>query len=309
MAARYRKIDPRIWTDERFRLLTGEQQRIALYALTAQSNRIGLFSFSPGKACEDLGTLPSTFRKGFQKVCQALNWGWDSEARVLYLPTWWKYNQPENANNMIGNLKDLDDLPKTPLLEQFSSNTTCLSEGLSQTFSQTFAKRYPQRSLKRSASQEQEQEQEQEQDTPPAVESEFEEFWECYPKRKGKRLGKPEARAKYERLTVEDRALIPTAARNYAASEMVQKGIGIKDAHRWLRASKESEPWRDWIEPEQASPSDGHGLPLTCTKRVQAPGDRFLRSCGQPASESSRPTEPRCADHLTPRQSLGVAAC
>ena len=74
MASRYRKIDPRIWTDEKFRQLTGEQQRIALYILTAQTNRIGLFSFSPGKACEDLGTFPQTFAKGFLKVCQTLNW-------------------------------------------------------------------------------------------------------------------------------------------------------------------------------------------------------------------------------------------
>ena len=160
MAARFRKIDPRIWTDEKFRLLKAGEQRIAFYILTAQSNRIGLFSFSVGKACEDLDMSPQTFRKGFQKVCQTLNWVWDTDARVLYLPTWWRYNQPENANNVIGNLKDLDDLPKTPLLERFSTNTTYLREDLIQTFTQTLAKRYPQRSPKRSASQEQEQEQE-----------------------------------------------------------------------------------------------------------------------------------------------------
>lgn len=160
MAARFRKIDPRIWTDEKFRLLKAEEQRIALYILTAQSNRIGLFSFSPGKACEDLKTLPQTFLKGFQKVCQTLNWQWDAVARVLYLPTWWRYNQPENANNVIGNLTDLEDLPKTPLLERFSTNTTYLKEKLIQTFTQTLVKRYPQRSPKRSPSQEQEQEQE-----------------------------------------------------------------------------------------------------------------------------------------------------
>ena len=160
MAARFRKIDPRIWTDEKFRLLKAEEQRIALYILTAQSNRIGIFSFSPGKACEDLKTLPQTFRKGFQKVCQTLNWQWDADARVLYLPTWWRYNRPENANNVIGNLKDLDDLPKTPLLERFSTNTTHLKEDLHQTFTQTLEKRYPHRPSKRSASQEQEQEQE-----------------------------------------------------------------------------------------------------------------------------------------------------
>jgi hypothetical protein len=45
--------------------------------------------------------------------------------------------------------------------------------------------------------------------------------------------------------------------------------------------------------------SNGHGPSPTCTKRIQAPGDRFLYSCGQPASPESRPTEPRCARHLS----------
>jgi hypothetical protein len=254
MAARFRKIDPRIWTDEKFRKLTGEEQRIALYILTAQTNRIGLFSFSPGKACEDLGTLPPTFRKGFGKVCQTLRWEWDPEARVLYLPTWWRYNQPENANNVIGNLKDLGDLPETPLLERFSSNTTYLSNELIETFTQTLAKRSP----KRSPSQEQEQEQEQEQDAPPAVEHEFVEFWKLYPMRNGKRLGKPEALKKWNGLNAEDRRQVLIAVQHYAKSELVLKNIGIKDPHRWLRSGKDDEPWRDWIGPEVRTTDDRH---------------------------------------------------
>ena len=88
-------------------------------------------------------------------------------------------------------------------------------------------------------------------DGPPAVDHGFEEFWELYPMRNGKRLGKPEALARFRQLKSEDRLLILTAVGNYAASEMTQKGIGIKDAHRWLRNGKDSEPWRDWLTPEQ----------------------------------------------------------
>ena len=298
MASRYRKIDPRIWTDEKFRRLTAEEQRLALYILTAQSNRIGLFSFSPGKACEDLGTLPLTFRKGFEKVCRTLNWEWDPEARVLYLPTWWRYNPPENANNVIGNLKDLDDLPETSLLERFSSNTTYLSEDLIETFTQTLAKRYPQRSPKRSPTQEQEQEQEQkqEQDGPPAVDLKFEEFWEVYPKRNGKRVGKPEAERKFRSLGPADRQLVLTAARNYGNSELVRKGVGIKDPHRFLQNGKGDQPWREWLTPEELS--NGHGHAPTCTKRIHVPGNQLLRDCDQPASPHSRPNEPRCTEHL-----------
>ncbi len=296
MAARYRKIDPRIWTDEKFRQLSGEQQRIALYIITAQSNRIGLFSFSPGKACEDLGALPTTFRKGFEKVYQTLNWEWDSEARVLYLPTWWRYNQPENANNVIGNLKDLDDLPETPLLKRFSTNMAYVSKDLIETFTQTLAERYPQHSLKRSPSQEQEQEQKQEQKTPPAVDREFVEFWENYPRRNGKRVGKPAAQRKFRSLNHEDRLLVSGAARHYANSELVRKGVGIMDPHRFLLNGKDDQPWRDWITPEEST--NGHSQSLTCTKRVQGQDERFMRPCGQPASPESRPNEPRCPEHF-----------
>lgn len=45
--------------------------------------------------------------------------------------------------------------------------------------------------------------------------------------------------------------------------------------------------------------SNGHGPALACTKRLQPPGDKFLRDCGQPASPQSRSNEPRCSRHLS----------
>ena len=162
--SRFRKVDPRFWKDEKIIPLPPVEKLIVLYLFTGQSNRIGLFSFSPGEAAEDLSLSPETFREGFGNVCQRLNFGWDETFRVLYLPTWWKYNVPENTNNVIGNLKDLDDVPNSPLIEWFINNLQYLPEPLQETFTQTLAKRYPQGYPKRSPSQEQEQEQEQEED-------------------------------------------------------------------------------------------------------------------------------------------------
>lgn len=96
-----------------------------------------------------------------------------------------------------------------------------------------------------------------ERDMPSAVE--FEEFWTHYPMRNGKRLGKPEAYTKFQQLTPNDRPLVLIAVKHYAESELVQKGIGIKDAHRWLRASKGNDPWRDWITPEQKAKEKANG--------------------------------------------------
>lgn len=153
--ARYRKIDPRIWKDEKFRMLAPMEKLIGIYLFTAQSNRIGIFNFSPGMACEDLQMSPETFAKGFGKVVERLFLGWDQGLRILYLPRWWKYNSPENPNVLKACLADLSELPQTPLLQLFCNNLAYLPE----TFHQTFREGLP----KPSPNQEQEQKQKQEQ--------------------------------------------------------------------------------------------------------------------------------------------------
>jgi len=154
--SRYRKLDPRFWKDEKVRELALSEKIIALYSFTGQSNRIGLFNFSPGAAAEDLGVPLETFREGFGKVCTRLNFGWDEKARVVYLPTWWKYNCPENPNVLKACLQDLHEIPQTPLLVKFFENLRYLPE----TFHQTFREGLPKPSPQRMPDQEQEQEQE-----------------------------------------------------------------------------------------------------------------------------------------------------
>jgi hypothetical protein len=156
MAPRFRKIDPRFWKDEKIRAMPLSHKGLALYLFTGQSNRIGLFSFSPGEALEDLDISSQTFREGFGKVCLNLNLGWDETSRVLYLPTWWKYNCPDNVNVLKGCLKDIHDVPKNTLYPMFYSNTEHLPPYLHPTFLEGLPKPYP----KPSPIQEQEQEQE-----------------------------------------------------------------------------------------------------------------------------------------------------
>jgi hypothetical protein len=155
--SRYRKLDPRFWKDEKIIDLPPLEKLIVLYMFTGQSNRIGLFNFSPGSAVEDLGISTETFREGFAKVCGSLNFGWDAKRRVVYLPTWWKYNCPENPNVLKSCLADLHEIPQTGLITEFSRNLMYLPETFHQTFREGLAKPSPQRM----PHQEQEQEQEQ----------------------------------------------------------------------------------------------------------------------------------------------------
>jgi hypothetical protein len=174
---RWRKVTPGFWRDGKVRQLSPPEKLVALYCLTAQSNRIGLFSFSPGQAIEELDaeveegsgnareTSRERFMKRFSRVVEILNWKWDDENRVLYIPTWWKYNCPQNPNDLKGSLKDVDELPETPLLPEFASNLTHLPELFHQTFTERFVNVRP-TSIgtlpKPLANQEQEQEQEKE---------------------------------------------------------------------------------------------------------------------------------------------------
>jgi hypothetical protein len=150
MAQKFRKVDPRVWDDETFRELGADGQRLCLYLITSpQGNRIGLHKFSLALGAEALGMMPETFAECFKRVIGELEWKYDPGARVLYIPSWWKYNPPENPNVLKGNLDDLHDLPKTELLNEFALNHRWLTAGssaatdrLRQTFRETLAARY-----------------------------------------------------------------------------------------------------------------------------------------------------------------------
>ena len=68
----------------------------------------------------------------------------------------------------------------------------------------------------------------------------FEDFWERYPRRDGKRVGKAEAHTAWKRMSKPERDAAMYAIEHYAAS-----GWRPKDACRWL--SKKL--WREWMEP------------------------------------------------------------
>lgn len=186
MARKHRKVFMHTWNDERFRQLDPPGKLLALYILTGQSNRIGCFCFSPALASEHTGiplepspNVPETFRDGFgmvsgglkdllDRVCQTLGWRWDAGARVLFIPSWWKHNPPENVNVLKGALADAEELPQSPLVQEFWQNGRHLPPGMAD----VLAKRsgnvtpYVPGTIPK-PSPIQEQEQEQELNTPP----------------------------------------------------------------------------------------------------------------------------------------------
>lgn len=167
-APRYRKVSPRIWGDEKFVSLGEGEKLLALYILTSdQTNRIGCFRFSPGKAAEDLGCSANTLGNRFETVCQTLGWKFSEKVKILLLPTWFEYNPPHNPNQVQGWSSDFSDLPDDPLKWQCFQELRTVCERLGEPFLKRFLQAFPEPS--RNGWGNQEQEQEQKQDTPPIV--------------------------------------------------------------------------------------------------------------------------------------------
>lgn len=267
--ARYRKVYSHFWRDREVRALGEFERLIALYCFAGpQSNRIGIFTFSLALAAEDLGTGTERVRKGLGTACQRLNWHYDEAARVLYIPSWWKWNQPEAANNMTGNLKDLAEIPESPLLHMFASNfrhidpknldafrTGCQPLGVPVHNPSPTQEQEQEQEQEKEQEQDKQQEQEQEQDfaTSLAASQRFDQFWSLYPERNGKKLHKQTARGKFLNFDDDDQHAAITAAANYAKSSAAADNYA-KDPHRFLEAGF----WRDWLTPEtvRASGSD-----------------------------------------------------
>jgi len=78
-------------------------------------------------------------------------------------------------------------------------------------------------------------------DYPPS----FEEWWNIYPKRNGKRVGKADTFVKWEKVKESDYEDMMTATHNYADSDELPK-----DPERFFKLDKGGQPfWREWMEP------------------------------------------------------------
>ena len=135
VVGRYRRAYPRLFRHPGFKALTPLGQRLTFYLLFGpSSNRIGLFYFSLNTAAEDLDTTPETLRKALPDVLAAFGWMFDAVARVVFIPTWWRWNSPDHGKVLQGNLKDLSEIPPCGLVDAFANNVTYLNPDLHPTF-------------------------------------------------------------------------------------------------------------------------------------------------------------------------------
>lgn len=276
MAAKFRKVDPRIWTDERFRKLNPEERLLAVYCLTCpQANRIGFYHLSLGQASEATGYPTDTLKGGIKKICDTLRWRFDEASGVLFFPTWWKYNGACGPRTIAGYLEDLHDVPETVLFKEFASATRYLSEAETRVLkSKCDTHAIPIGGVCSIGAQEQEQEQEQEREegatsseaikrhelTYQKLPPRFAEFWAAYPNQT-KRVKAVEAW----------KQLDPSAA----ACESIMAGLA-----RW----KQSQQWAD--------------------QKIELAANWLTDRLFEEEPTPAKPTAPPAPPELTPEQKL-----
>ncbi|MFZ7112453.1 MAG: hypothetical protein ACOWYE_12280 [Desulfatiglandales bacterium] len=156
---KYRKVDPRIWNDEKFRQFSDAGKLCFFFLLThPHMTPLGAMRASiPGLAAE-MGWKEKAFRGAFEEAFSKAMVKVDERACFLWIPNFLKYNGPESPNVVKAWVKCLDDLPECSLKNECLHRVKAFTEDLPE----AFTKALPEAFAKTMANQEQEQEQEKE---------------------------------------------------------------------------------------------------------------------------------------------------
>jgi len=165
--SRYRKVDPRIWNDEKFRSLPDNGKLVFFMLLTHPSmTALGAMRATVSGLAEELGWEREAFAEAFAEALRQGMAEHDPKACLIAIPKFIRYNPPESPNVVKAWAGAVDLLPecalKTTVLHRAKAHTEGMAEGFAKAFAEAFAKAMP----KGMPNQEQEQEQKKK---PPVV--------------------------------------------------------------------------------------------------------------------------------------------
>lgn len=168
--ARYRKIDVRMWGDEKFRRLSASEpcaQMLWIYLLTNPDtvNVPGLYRAGEAGLAEALNWPLKAFRLAFAEAYREGMVKADWENRVIWVPKAIVYNEPESHNVVKSWRSSWDEIPECSLKIEAHQSLLAFLKGKGEGFANAFleACNSPEALSQSEPSPNQEQEQEQEQ--------------------------------------------------------------------------------------------------------------------------------------------------
>jgi hypothetical protein len=168
--ARYRKVDTRIWNDEKFCALSDDAKLLFFFLLThPHLTALGAMRISVAGMAGELNWSSERLSIALREVFQKSIVKYDEKALFLWLPNFLKYNPPESPNVVKSWSLSLDYLPectlKKALINQVISRVERLSIGFREALGEAFRKGMPYQEQEHKQEQKQKQKQEQKQES------------------------------------------------------------------------------------------------------------------------------------------------
>jgi hypothetical protein len=101
IVGRYRKIDPRIWNDEKFRALSDRGKLAFIFVLTHPAMTcVGAMRGTVNGLAAELGWKPTAMREAIGETVRAGMIELNTEAAYIGVPRFLRYNEPEGPNSV-----------------------------------------------------------------------------------------------------------------------------------------------------------------------------------------------------------------
>jgi hypothetical protein len=135
----YRKIDVRIWNDEKFNDMDNEEKLAFIFVLTHPNmTSIGAMRGTVEGLAAEIKALPEAFHKAFDKgmlkVCK--------KSSLIVATNFMKYNQPESPNVVKAWAKAFSMLPECELKNEIYAKIYQTVKGLGKDSKKAFLKAF-----------------------------------------------------------------------------------------------------------------------------------------------------------------------
>jgi len=195
MAAKYRKICPKIWNDSKFVSMSDNGKLVFFFLLThPHMTPLGAMRATVAGLASELGWTVKAFGDAMQEAITHGMVKANAKASCIAIPKFLKYNQPESLNVVKAWVGCIDDIPECDLKDECILSAKTQMESKSVAFGDAFGDAFgvscaiP--SAMPCAIQEQEQKQYQEQEpehkkekTTSDSSEDFEKFWQHFKSR------------------------------------------------------------------------------------------------------------------------------
>lgn len=137
--AHYRKVEVKIWNDEKFNSLSCNAKLILFMLLThPHMTPIGAMRGTVNGLAAELKMEIKGFQEGFKEVLTKAIAKHDDDASFIWLPNFIKYNKPESPNVIKSWVYSIDLLPECELKLASLLAAKAYTEGLTEAYAKAF---------------------------------------------------------------------------------------------------------------------------------------------------------------------------